>query len=826
MSWVDEFLSFPYTTRMPDCAVMQLIEIGSRPLLLNKNYDGGKIRIGRTEFERGVAVHAQSCIRIFSPEPIRRFTSSVGVLNISWKPSRRGAVKFYVKAKDVALSEPVLKVGENEPSKLTVTTCDDTTHTIDLCMDHCPENPGMNSGAWAEAAIETISGKTIRLDELKPGIIPCSKTRYPFSFTYDGVSSDELLPNWRFTRSSETLNEGKIAFTVSWQQPEGGLKVSLDIVRYRDYPAVEILPWFENTSGTDTGLIENIQSLNTLFQGPLKTEKGQGGSEVGENTNQRGFYRLHKSRPDQMRNDQYTNDTFEVDYRGPQAFGALNGNCSAATLPFFKVDTNYGAIMFALGWLGQWAASVSSDGHFLNVKAGQELTRFRLHPRERIRQMRVLILNWEGDSWEANSQLRQLLYRHYVAKIDGQKPLPRLWVLSWAVGLSCFKDKSAENINYIKAYGEKLKGIDAYVTDGGWFKGGYGEGEGNYLDFDFDRWPQGVEPVLEAARKANLSYGLWFDVERTARNSQIFKDHPEWLLADRTSGSDQSYLLRWFGNPDTVKGTYEQTAHYQKMKGFNFYRQDYNGKPLSYWRTNDDADRQGIHEALHVMGLIQYWKMLADNFPQGVREECAGGGNRIDLDTISVMHHHQKSDQWGVSHADQSALMGLSHYLPNNCFHGFCRVYTEYAFRSLMAGSLCHGLNEIVSPDFDATLAQRLIDEYHSVRHLLIDAWYPLTAQTIDQTLWLASQYHRKDLAEGMILAYRRQDSPYNSLSINLRQIDPDAMYQLKYYSFPDNKPTRVKGSQLMKDFVVEIPRKQASEIMTYKMIGNSESKS
>jgi alpha-galactosidase len=310
---------------------------------------------------------------------------------------------------------------------------------------------------------------------------------------------------------------------------------------------------------------------------------------------------------------------------------------------------------------------------------------------------------------------------------------------------------------------------------------------------------------------------MWFDVERVHRDTQIHRDHPDWLLADRTPGSDQTYFLRWFGNPDTVKGTYEQTAHYLKMTGLNFYRQDYNGQPLTYWRSNDEPNRRGIHEILHVMGMLQYWKMLADDFPHGVREECAGGGNRIDLDTISIMHHHQKSDMWGVPHAAQSGLMGLSHYLPNNCFHGFCRLYTEYDFRSVIAGSLCHGWSEIIKDTFDPTLGQRLIDEYYSIHHLLIDAWYPLTAQTIDLTLWLASQYHRKDLDEGMILAFRRENSPYGSLDVNLRWIDPDAMYRLKYYSFPDNKPVEIIGSQLLKSFPIKIPQKKASEIMTYK---------
>ena len=817
-SWVEDFLRFPYTTAMPGEPVLQEVAMGSAHAF--NPYDGGKIKIGPTEFQNGVAVHARSCLRVWSPEPIRRFAANVG---IPWSGLERGAVRFGVKADGVPLHEPVVKKGGQEPSEINAKVEGDSTRVLDLTLDHEPENPAFNRGVWAEAFVETVSGKILRLDQIKRGIIPYPKPRYPVTFTYNGISSDELLPLWQVAEGATREENGKATRTVSWQEPGGGLKVSLDIATYADYPAVEILPWFENTSDrADTGLVENIRSIDTVFEGPLDPVECAGGGEVRGNADLRGFFRLHKNRPDQMRNDQYTLDALEVDYCNAQKLGGGEGRCSALTLPFFKVDTGRGAVVFGLGWLGQWGAELSTDGRFLSVKAGQEQTCFKLHPKEKIRQVRVLMLNWERegagtDTWEANSVFRQLIYRHYAATLGGKKPLPRLWVNSFAVGISCLQDTSAENENYIRAYGEKLKGIEAYVTDGGWFKGGYCKGEGNYLEFDAHRWPKGIESVMAEAKKAGLPYGLWFDVERTRMDSQIYRDHPEWCVAEPPPGRNPGYVLRWFGNPETVRGTFEQTAHYMKQEGFGFYRQDYNGAPLPFWRANDAPGRGGIHEALHVMGMLEYWGMLAEHFPGKVREECAGGGGRIDLDTVRLMHHHQKSDQWGVSHADQSALMGLSHYLPNNCFHGFYMTDNEYAFRSLMAGSMCHGVGGIVNPAFDPSLNQRLIDEYRSIRHLLTDAWFPLTLQTIAPDQWLASQYHRKDLGEGVVLAYRREDSPYNSLSVNLRWLDPAATYRLAYFSFPGNKPVEAKGSELMDNFIIEIPAKKASEILVYK---------
>ena len=50
--------------------------------------------------------------------------------------------------------------------------------------------------------------------------------------------------------------------------------------------------------------------------------------------------------------------------------------------------------------------------------------------------------------------------------------------------------------------------------------------------------------------------------------------------------------------------------------------------------------------------------------PDMVMEGCSGGGRRIDLETVSRFHWHQKSDRWYDSESDQSSLCGANLYLP------------------------------------------------------------------------------------------------------------------------------------------------------------------
>ena len=67
----------------------------------------------------------------------------------------------------------------------------------------CPE------GVWAEARVTLEDGKTLWLDELPVQAVEAALAPdLPFSFTYDGKSSRELLPKWKKTVASAKQRAG------------------------------------------------------------------------------------------------------------------------------------------------------------------------------------------------------------------------------------------------------------------------------------------------------------------------------------------------------------------------------------------------------------------------------------------------------------------------------------------------------------------------------------------------------------------------------------------------------------------------------------------
>jgi alpha-galactosidase len=628
-------------------------------------------------------------------------------------------------------------------------------------------------------------------DEILP---PC-----PVSFNYGGKSSKDLLTEWTREQNSEQLDKDRTKITTQWTDPKTGLRVHLQTIRYLDFPAVEWLPHFENTGTKDTPIIENVYSLDMSIESPL---------------GHTWIYRLHKT------NGAPSNPTdFEMSVvhfkRGQvEKMGGGAGRSSNKDLPFFKIETERGSMVAAVGWSGQWQTVLRTDKYAkLHMTSGLEKTHFLLHPGEKVRCPRMLLLLWEGDTYESNAQFRQLIYKHYTAVRNGQKRLPAIYCNTcFTRGGGWLNECNAENqISLINAYGPL--GLEALLTDAGWFEGGWPAGAGNWTPRK-DAYPEGMRPVAAAAKKQKMIYGLWFEPERVMPGTWLHKNRPELLLKTKTP-HPRGFLLN-FGLPEVQDYFFNIVKGFMDLPGFRVYRQDFNNNPLQYWLDTDPPDRQGITEMKYIEGLYAYWDRIAETWPDSLRIECSSGGRRIDLETVMRMHIHQKTDYWFDEEVDQATNFSLSQYLPNNVFMTPTRVLQDYAFHSALASTLCLGWIAD-KPGFDTKQAKEFLERYRRVRHLLIGAWYPLFPYSRIRNQWMGSQYHRPDLNEGMILVFRRPLSPYRTAELIFRGLDAEATYQLIHEN--TGKKELIEGSQLMENYEITLPQKRQSILIVYRKV-------
>jgi alpha-galactosidase len=525
--------------------------------------------------------------------------------------------------------------------------------------------------------------------------------KYPFSFIYDSKHSSELLPKWQASQKTEQLDENRTKTVITWTDPVTKLKVTREIVQYSDYPAIDWVLYFENTGTDNTKLIENIQALDVTFEKPFSADTP---------------FILHKTYGSPSTKQDFMYSTATININHSETMGGGRGFSSNQDFPFFKIQTFEGSYIIAVGWSGQWQSKLSTaDNKTLHDTAGLEQTRFVLYPGEKVRSPRILILHWQSDTWEANAQFRQLIYKHYAAMRSGRKPVPQIFCNScFCKGGAWLNDTTEQNqVSLINAYG-KL-GIDAFVIDAGWFNGGFPPGTGNWSHPREDNYPDGFEPVAAAAKKNNMSFGCWFftefshkDTEQTTEcPKEWFFKNPDWLLANKYDIQDHINYLLNYGKPEVQNYFFNIVKQYMDIDGFNVYRTDSHNRIRDYWRAEDDEhpDRVGIAEIKHITGLYDLWDRMAAEWPDQLREECASGGRRIDLETVMRMHIHQKTDFWFDNTTDQTAVWGLSQYLPNNCFVTHLARMDDYSFHSVLPASLCLGWF-VDQPEFDTGRAK------------------------------------------------------------------------------------------------------------------------
>ena len=82
---------------------------------------------------------------------------------------------------------------------------------------------------------------------------------------------------------------------------------------------------------------------------------------------------------------------------------------------------------------------------------------------------------------------------------------------------------------------------------------------------------------------------------------------------------------------------------------------------------------------------------------------------------------------------------------------------------------------ELRNSTFD--LAKKFLSQWQDVADYYFGDFYPLSAYSTTDDVWMVWQFDRPDLSAGLVQAFRRRECPYVSAQYNLRGLEPDAHY-------------------------------------------------
>jgi len=140
-----------------------------------------------------------------------------------------------------------------------------------------------------------------------------------------------------------------------------------------------------------------------------------------------------------------------------------------------------------------------------------------------------------------------------------------------------------------------------------------------------------------------------------------------------------------------------------------------------------------------------------------------------------------------------------------------------YTFRSNMMPAMIMGYDLRNAVDFD--YLRKMIGQWRQVAPYYLGDYYPLTPHSLENQAWLAWQFNQPETGEGMVQAFRRQNSMYLGSQFKLSGLDPAARYELQNLDTPDK--TILTGQELMeKGLNVIIEEQPGAVILVYKKIG------
>lgn len=357
-----------------------------------------------------------------------------------------------------------------------------------------------------------------------------------------------------------------------------------------------------------------------------------------------------------------------------------------------------------------------------------------------------------------------------------------------------------ENQQFDFAKTAKEIGIELFVIDDGWFKGRKNDraGLGDWT-VDTHKFPNGLSPMIGKINEIGLDFGIWVEPEMINENSDLYRQHPDWILEfpNRTKDTWRHQLTLNFAREDVYRYVYKSMRDLLANNNIKFIKWDRNrGLSQPGW-SNVPIDKQREVRIRYVENLYRMIKELRAEFPDVIFENCSSGGGRPDLGMLAHMDQTWTSDQ--TDPIDRLYIQyGYLSCFPANtmvCWTASNDVHKagitlEFSFDVAFQGVLGVGNNISRWSPEQRELAKRKIAQYKEIRHL-IQHGIVSRLQSPFEGNRVAIQYTSESGDESVVLCYNLAEvidgatpDAQQSRRLKLDSLLPDAIYQVGNSSF------------------------------------------
>ena len=480
---------------------------------------------------------------------------------------------------------------------------------------------------------------------------------------------------------------------------------------------------------------------------------------------------------------------------GDLAFGSTRGLSSHHSNPFVilcnkSTTENSGESWgFMLMYSGNHREEIEEDqAGSIRIVAGihPETFRWKLEKGECF-QTPEAILSFSAAGLNGLSRNFHRIIREEVIRPQWRNAEASVLLNSWEASYFDFDAKSLMNL----AREAKALGMDMLVLDDGWFgkRNDDTSGLGDWIPNE-KKLGCSLAELSDRIHGEGLKFGLWVEPEMISEDSDLYRAHPEWALADpdRKPIVGRNQLVLDMSRQDVQDYLFDALSSILDKTRIEYIKWDFNRAIANYYSHALPAERQGEVAHRFILGVYSLLERLLDRYPDLLIEGCSGGGGRFDAGMLYYTPQIWCSDdtdaierleiQRGTSYGYPLCTVG-SHVsaCPNHQTGRTVPMKT----RGIVAqsGTFGYELNPALLSEEERTEIREQIRNFRRLHPILAEGdYYRLEeiGEAQDYSAWMFVSPDRKEALVNLVMTHVRANSRFPHL--RLQGLDPERLYR------------------------------------------------
>lgn len=776
----------------------------------NRSIDGNPLTLNGTVYKTGIGTHAESKMLVVLDGNATRFTAVVGVDDEVGKG--RGSVVFRLVGDEKEIyKSPVMKSGQ-KPHKINVKL----TGIKKLALEALSTEDGINfdHADWADAYFEMKTGKPVAVPEIQLIEVKTDNTLLLLGIDKEDNLMQQYfgkMADWDVTfrrgaskdQSYPTIQSG--SEIVYWGEPalhvihhNGHFSTQL---KYQNHEIAEI---DNNTTLTKITLKDPVYPFYTVLcykafskenvieqwteiyheEAREVTLKQAASSALTLRSNSREYW-LTQFTGDWM--DEFNVDEYPLTVGAKVIENRWGITSSNARQPHFMVtldkkstETSGDVLAGTLAWSGNYQLKFELTTYgYLTVTSGTNpwSADYTLPSKQRYVTPSFIYTYSTDGKGQASRNLHNWA-RNYGIR-DGETELRTIFNNWEATGMN-----TADNVIIPFFQPAHDLGFELFLLDDGWFGLPNKARVLGEWDPTPKMHPNGMKPMIEAAGKVGIDFGLWVEMEMANPEARLVTEHPDWLLTDplRKAHLQRGQYVLDLTNPEVQNFCINA---FNKIlidsPGISFVKWDCNS-PFHNPHSQYLGNKQQHLWYEYTLGLYRIFEGCVKANPNLQMMLCSAGGGRCDYGAMRYFHEFWTSDnttplkrvfiQWGASHVFPAKTHGA--HVTHMGHQPF-----KFAFDVAMSGCLGMDADPTKMTDEEKTITKRALEAYKTKLRPVVQSGDLFRLVSPYENSRSVVSYVDKAREKAALFVYQVKDDS-NGLNVKMQGLNPDSNYMIE----------------------------------------------